>query len=121
MTNAHTPGPWKLLLSYDACPHKIVGPVIWRSAGAVYGTITEVHHTGARDSRYGPEQTANARLIAAAPDLLEALRGCLPYIRDMDDDGPAGEGWQSERLSRFIAEADAAIAKATSTEQGERG
>ena len=84
-------------------------------------TLTEPEAAVVENRPLDPEYYAAEQLRDAAPDLLEALRGCLPYIRDMDDEGPAGEGWQSERLSRLIAEADAAILKATATEQGERG
>lgn len=54
------------------------------------------------------EQEANARLIAAAPDLLDALQGVLKIDR-----GTSGriiiEGWQEEVIR-------AAIAKATGVE-----
>lgn len=117
MTNAHTKGPWDFGPGYTPGDSKfdLFGPG-GRQVIACAGYENMWLSTYDKDT-----DAANARLIAAAPDLLEALRGCLPYIRDMDDDGPAGEGWQSERLSRFIADARAAIAKATSTEQGERG
>lgn len=66
MTTKHTPGPW------------VVGPT----------DDTVVTHLGADGTRYEiaqidgdynqpetwPEMEANARLIAAAPDLLEALK-----------------------------------------------
>jgi hypothetical protein len=48
---------------------------------------------------YGPHQLANANLIAAAPDLLDALRGLLHYRGNIPD--------------VYTAAADAAIAKAT--------
>ena len=49
----------------------------------------------------------NARLIAAAPDLLEALRTCRDLIASADN--PDDYGWGTDSL---IA-ADAAIARAT--------
>lgn len=50
------------------------------------------------------EQQANTRLIAAAPELLEALKATLPLLEDWhDDDGRASPAWR---------EATQAIAKA---------
>jgi hypothetical protein len=51
----------------------------------------------------GEHTEANARLIAAAPDMLAALRILVEFVRDA---GP-------ESLADEIAQADAAIAKAT--------
>jgi hypothetical protein len=60
VTGAHTPGPW------DA-----FGPIIHRNGRH----IAHVEATGIGDGERGtPEQRANARLIAAAPDLLAALK-----------------------------------------------
>jgi hypothetical protein len=55
---------------------------------------------------------ANAALIAAAPDLLEALKGTLAlamaYYRTLPDDGPA----QDHYMTSIIEPAGRAIAKA---------
>lgn len=66
----HTPGPWK----YD---------------GAGFGNIRPVKETGrnivyfgrAEGSEEFKERDANARLIAAAPDLLEACKLALERLR----------------------------------------
>lgn len=64
--------------------------------------------------RFGDDRSdANARLIAAAPDLLEALKLILPYAEDHCDSGPDGSTWKSGKQLTAIAAADAAIAKAT--------
>ena len=61
----HTPGPWK------ECLGKIVA-----DNGSKYGTVTIAHyyndHIGIRD-----EASANAALIAAAPELLRACTALL--------------------------------------------
>jgi hypothetical protein len=63
-------------------------------SGAKPGYLAEVRDCGSGDVQ------ANARLIAAAPDLLEAL---LRVLRDVASDGL--DGWEDQ--------ARAAIAKAT--------
>lgn len=70
----HTPGPW--VISVDArypaepCVDAVVDDVVWHVA---------LCHNGP-----GPEDAsaeANARLIAAAPELLAALKDALPLLR----------------------------------------
>ena len=77
--SAHTPGPWHVDLG-----------------GFVYSPRTKVADAGF--ARTEPERTANAYLIAAAPELLDA---CL-LARHICEDGNA--------LQQQI---DAALAKAT--------
>lgn len=91
----HTPGPWKAFPSDPA-------------DGAECYYLTAVELRGEIACIYGPqrdEQEANARLIAAAPELLEALEGLLAHL---GPDGyiPNAGGTATER-------ARAAIAKAT--------
>lgn len=60
------------------------------------------------------EAEANARLIAASPDLLEALRGARQTILDLKNARwSEAEGSDEE----WVAEIDAAIAKATGSDQ----
>jgi hypothetical protein len=51
----------------------------------------------------------NARLIAAAPDLLEALCTALPFVEDHED----GDIYKSGTIARTVAQIRAAIEKAT--------
>jgi hypothetical protein len=89
MTAAHTPGPWKC------------GP-----------DLTVVHEHSGVIARLASTrgkfewEAANARLIAAAPDLLAALTDLLAMCErqaDFNDDGDGG----------MFARSNAAIAKAT--------
>lgn len=71
----HTPGPWvalpgdgKVLISSNLNSD---GELIDETRPANNGGIYVAHVLG-------PDQQANARLIAAAPDMLEALRGIVP-------------------------------------------
>ena len=74
----HTPGPWHV------CGDMIrstVSNAAMRSVAKVY--VSQMHGK--------PEAAANARLIAAAPDLLAALIAVLKVIDRADDRGcPAG-------------------------------
>ena len=108
----HTPGPW--VQSGDAC---IVGP---DRKDVAYLT---------RNTMPNPELRANARLIAAAPNMLEALQATLDEllcVRDYVDDASRGQlryrgesglsemaGSDLVRIDEAIAAARAAIARAT--------
>jgi hypothetical protein len=72
MMNAHTTGPWNLYREkWGWCvgPGKAIGK----------GYIADVHETvNSNTGRPTKESVANANLIAAAPDLLEAPNGATP-------------------------------------------
>lgn len=85
----HTPGPW--WVDDNGC--------VAAGHGDTYETIAIMH-----DWQGDSEREANARLIAAAPELLEALRAVLDEI----DENECGQS-----LSVRIGKARAAIAKAT--------
>jgi hypothetical protein len=94
----HTPGPWQVS----------DGPDI---DGDPYETVFAkdrpvIAHVGEWDG----EGESNARLIAAAPDLLEALRDLLDQLRGIGiPDWHGAEGLTLEQ-------ADTAVAKARSQE-----
>jgi len=106
---AHTPGPW----TYDGdnidgrigvVAHDVAGaPMVCDTwAGRHYKTHDpDCHHIS------DDEEEANARLIAAAPELLEALNELLEQIHYIG----IADWHGAEGLS--LAEARAAIAKAT--------
>ena len=87
--NKHTPGPWKLRQTFndDDCSHEIDGiALVFRSEQA----------------------NANARLIAAAPELLEALKLVVAY-----DEGNHIDGLEMMlAYSKALDAVRAAIAKA---------
>ena len=76
---AHTPGPW----SIDTCGDPIIinGPEDGR---AIVAWVPSAQDNP--DEDWSPEELANARLIAAAPALAEALREILAECGDV----PAG-------------------------------
>jgi hypothetical protein len=71
----HTPGPWKfetVLTSVGHC-HKI-GPFPWKHDKQNHACIYVNYPNHDGRGLFEDELAANARLIAAAPDLLEALK-----------------------------------------------
>lgn len=90
MKTEHTPGPW--IEFRDAESHDIIAP------DGVH--IARMEPRNGREPQ--KEQDADARLIAAAPELLAALAGMLEWARRVKGRNPGPE----------IAEAQAAIAKA---------
>lgn len=83
-TSAHTPGPWNV--------SEPTGAYIQSPAGGI-AALT-----------YGARE-ADARLIAAAPDLLAALTALVWQMDRMDD--------LPDEIEQMLAEARAAITKAT--------
>jgi len=101
MTAAHTPGPWE----QDGRPieglrrkdGRKVTVCMMVDLSTEWGDIIDL---------VTPEDKANARLIAAAPDMLAALTLILPLAKGYVMANDVGSNRQ------FIAAAEAAIAKA---------
>ncbi len=91
----HTPGPWRVGLADDTVVTTQDGDEIVLVQGD-YG-----------DPTAWPVMEANARLIAAAPELLEALQGLLQLVDELRADDP---NWV---LVPEVIAARAAITKAT--------
>ena len=82
----HTPAPWTL---HDARSTRV--DLINNSKGYAVGEIVWV------DVR----NPADAALIAAAPDMLELLYRCLPFIEDANED-PCYKPHVAKDLERTI-------------------
>jgi hypothetical protein len=95
----HTPGPW--VAEFEET-YNVRGP----DEGRVAICMNLKGRYGLGGRRTGAESAANARLIAAAPDLLETLRELVDGMPDVED----SEG-------RVLFRARAAIAKATGEQQ----
>lgn len=72
MTDKFTPGPWFVTGSQTKYIEARIG-------GGMLQEIAAVGPTAA-DNGYGEQQAANAALIAAAPELLQALEGLLEEV-----------------------------------------
>jgi hypothetical protein len=103
----HTPGPWQI--------DKFIGEFVVSSGDTSSDPnareICECYQDGERQDK---TDLANARLIAAAPDLLTTLKFGLSITNDLTlSDADIAENTSKSAL--FIRMARAAIAKATQT------
>jgi len=114
---SHTPGPWNACHD-GACPCRQVwsmpadAPVFTARPDSNVNVGMAHHKWGdSPELLYGaipPEQQlANARLIAAAPELLDALKHALERMKDIE----TGNGFVPQ-CSAAITYAEKAIAKA---------
>lgn len=101
----HTPGPWSVN-GLDQ-PHDKDRTVCFRTKAGNPFYVACVYGEGVLVSP-SPERLANARLIAAAPDLLEACKAALEKICGNGQDGNYGEHQENPLPSKLRA----AISKA---------
>ena len=94
-TKQHTAGPWKRPI-HDTRQRVDNGPWTQRISGATGGAVAHVTSVG-----YPQEFDANAKLIAAAPGLLEACEAALDTLRvRYDNDTMTGPEADVEMLVR---------------------
>ncbi len=95
----HTPGPWKAHFEEG---YFVTGPDLGRVAMMM--NLKGAHGLGGR--RSGAESAANCRLIAAAPDMLEALRKAVVLLAGACVHSPELEPHEAyEAVSAAIAKA----------------
>ncbi len=97
MSTQHTPGPWQYGFEGGTVAF------ILEADGTTVAKLSTTENSTAHRSL-----PANARLIAAAPDLLNLVKGSRQLVQDKLDSGYDIEYWQ-----QILSEIDAAIAKAT--------
>ena len=103
----HTPGPWQHSVRLSASENHR-GFSIWTADGWALADVQPADEDGT-------EGEANARLIAAAPDLLEALKrmaSIIDKMGDMPDGFIHPSPWQTLKCEEALEQARAAIAKA---------
>lgn len=98
----HTPGPW---FTTPSMPTRVLKQ--FRGGKIANELVCRTDYAWATEG----ERRANARLIAAAPELLEALESVLKNYVSLVNSGDAGN-WNPEEEPEVQA-ALAAIAKAT--------
>lgn len=113
MNGKHTPGPWTTDEKDHDAPYQSI-----RIRSAMHHTVCTVWIDDAPVHEFNAEQRTNARLIAAAPDLLEALQG---IIEAEHSEGRGGSGFSlrtptrehQQRVYQAWQKAHEAYAKAT--------
>ena len=105
----HTPGPWKFEIAWAG-----FSAIRGRDGQLIFGVAA-----GSDDERrLEPEIEANAHLIAAAPDLLEALEDLRPILDAFERGQTRYADLMGEAdLVPEITKARAAIAKAKGKDQ----
>ena len=99
MDTKHTPGPWYVNTNGSLSEYAVCAEVFGSGFSSSVAVAMQ-RDNKARNPISPDEALANARLIAAAPELLEALESLKPLLN-------------SSYGQRYRAQAFAAIAKAT--------
>lgn len=110
----HTPGPWVIGAGYGRYKTEITGP--GRAVGGVWTRRDAGALSDERRIEDDPEGIANARLIAAAPELLEAAKSARDALAVAIK--AAWEGSTDADVAEHVVikKLDAAIARATGQE-----
>lgn len=109
--SAHTPGPW--LVHYERDAFDSAQSILKVTQGNSYdhpqGPLSLASVNVAAFAPHTDEALANAKLISAAPDLLDALEALMQRaVKDAERYAPDG----NEPIWAFISDASDAIAKA---------
>jgi len=97
---SHTPGPWTVSERFN--PNDSLRMVVGGPMDAWIAKTT------------GSHSEDNARLIAAAPEMLEALQLAAPILNEVGYIGQSN--WTDEQITKAFHAVRAAIAKATGGE-----
>lgn len=108
----HTPGPWTLSFNQPASGYAHC----WFIESS-QGTVAHVFQHAANPKTPNRNLDGNARLIAAAPALLEALQGLFEHCSMIHSQW--GDGCNQKQADAAKAKGLAAIAKATGIDETE--
>ena len=92
----HTPGPWTYALEYGPNitePPRIT--TIGRCANYVIGLPSDYPGGNYRDGDPSGDEEADARLMAAAPELLEALETLERWLRQAGEEDGGNFDWET--------------------------
>lgn len=96
----HTPGPWRVTDLCD-CGYDVVA-----ANGRIVANVTV--DEGPDENTMDAEDNANAKLIAAAPQLVEALREEISQLRLWAVESRHG-GWSTYQVDPMRRRADALV------------
>lgn len=84
----HTPGPWSAPTNEWVTGQPLATGYIWAEEphGGILAVVYRQENGNTRDEQR-LIQTADAHLIAAAPDMLEAIHAAIDYLSQPADDG----------------------------------
>lgn len=102
MSAKHTPGPWQ------AVRNSVYWEIRIAHEGKFDRQLGDLCATGCEPGHDSGEEEANARLCAAAPDLLDALEELRSAVVDLDQD----EESSVTHCENLLRKARLAIAKA---------
>jgi hypothetical protein len=112
-TAQFTPGPWQIVCDGSAIVGANGGTLVVETTRVFWGNLVAATAQGSTlAKKHLPEVDANARLIATAPELLEALLTALPYVEDVLDNPEQLACFKNGVVERDLAKIRAAIAKA---------
>lgn len=102
---SHTPGPWVVIDDRQVVTLAVCHPGRTYGYGCGNDFVCDLNDGEYHQYRNDKEQAANARLIAAAPDLLEALKGlCRQGITSTAADWDTA--WSTARAAIAKAEGE---------------
>jgi len=90
MKPQHTPGPWEFFNVPPGC-------------GVMNRDSDIAHCSGFNSSRSRSEELANARLIAAAPELLDMARDTRDYLSGIPESAAGGDDAAMDLVRRLDA------------------
>lgn len=118
MTHAFTRGPWSVFPHYCKDDSESIYAQTWLIGLGQFDTIAEVRPG---HDQFDSQNDANARLISAAPELLEAASDTLEALQNLRLGIGAGIRDQASELALIDAHIDElqfAILKATTAGEG---
>lgn len=110
---SYTPGPWAVTKATDMQSMYSVNREAWGHKWGSSVAVASQRDTGACNPITHEEAMANARLISAAPDLLEALQKFVAWSKAENSHTGTTFLERVEMLRDLDSAASSAIAKAT--------
>lgn len=106
----HTPGPWEVVRQFHIADELWLTVNQHADANGMHEWVAEIKYLTTEPER----QWANAHLIAAAPDLLAALKAARPHVAASAEASHLLQGFSRSETAedRLLQTVDAAIAKA---------